>query len=104
MKQTYIVTKHAYQRLQERYDSNITRAAAKDIAGKAYRNGKTFEEFVRTNDNIDRKQLSHIFRSMTENKTIRMFKGIAWIFEKMTADKKVNLITIINLEEHWTYE
>ena len=74
-----LITKHAFQRLRERVNENITDDQAIELATKAYYQGKTSGHFIETDIDLAM-YLSHK-QNKYINKTIRLLDNMIYVYD-----------------------
>jgi len=94
-----IMSPHAHQRLKERLDNNADHKIALNYAYRALKTGKTFEEFIRINETVDRKALSTLYSSLNNNKMVRIAFDRIFVYRKSKSIEKYYFITVLPLIE-----
>ena len=93
-----VMSEHAYQRIRERLDDTLDKDAANVVSKRALKKGKSFADFIRVDEKTSRKKLSYLFRHITPDKFLRMYRDRAFVFKKVSGNKVV-LVTVLPLQE-----
>jgi len=92
------ITQHAFQRLKERVNSEITTEDAIKLAAKAYHQGKTSAHFIETDTEMFDYLMYKQSKYLDKNVTIRLLNDMLYIYD---LDKRL-LITCYQIDfELW---